>query len=63
MQILVEHGYTQVVLQIGAMQEFPAIPQLDGIKVELFKYKDSLAGDVMSADLIISHAGNFSSVI
>lgn len=52
-----KRGYGQLVLQIGAMQDHPVLPDIDGIKFEIFKYKDSIASDFASADLVISHAG------
>ncbi|XP_053931822.1 putative bifunctional UDP-N-acetylglucosamine transferase and deubiquitinase ALG13 [Cuculus canorus] len=54
-QVLQSRGYGKLVLQVGrgAMEptSTPALP------VEAFRFKDSLAEDLRSADLVISHAG------
>jgi len=46
-------------MQIGRGQFEPVITAQDfNMKMDYFRYKDSLADDIHRADLVISHAGN-----
>uniref|UniRef100_A0A8C5TSI5 UDP-N-acetylglucosamine transferase subunit ALG13 n=1 Tax=Malurus cyaneus samueli TaxID=2593467 RepID=A0A8C5TSI5_9PASS len=56
LQALHSRGYQKLVLQVGR----GALPQpgsSGALAVEVFRFKDSLAEDLQSADLVISHAG------
>jgi len=45
-------------MQIGRGQFEPlGIAQNPDMKLEYFRYKDSIAEDIQTADLVISHAG------
>lgn len=58
LQILRERQYTDIMMQIGRGQFEPVNTAQDfDMKVDYFRYKDSLADDIHHADLVISHAG------
>ena len=48
-----------MLVQIGRGKCEPSTVTLNdtGFLVEFYRYKDSIADDIMSADLVISHAG------
>lgn len=50
-------GCDQVIFQIGKSDVEPGNYEKEGIKLCLYRYKDSLQEDIMNADLVISHAG------
>lgn len=55
-QALKEKGCKHVKMQIGAGHLMPRVEDVD-ITVEYFRFKDSIADDILQADLIIGHAG------
>jgi len=62
-QILRERQYTDIMMQIGRGQFEPVNTAQDfDMKVDYFRYKDSLADDIHHADLVISHAGTATAI-
>ncbi|XP_017669812.1 PREDICTED: putative bifunctional UDP-N-acetylglucosamine transferase and deubiquitinase ALG13 [Lepidothrix coronata] len=58
LQVLHSRGYQKVVLQVGrGALQLPLPRGSAALEVEAFRFKDSLAEDLRSADLVISHAG------
>ncbi|XP_027748945.1 putative bifunctional UDP-N-acetylglucosamine transferase and deubiquitinase ALG13 [Empidonax traillii] len=58
LQALQSRGFQKVVLQVGRGAWQPPVPGGSAaLEVEAFRFKDSLAEDLRSADLVISHAG------
>ncbi|KAJ7396147.1 UDP-N-acetylglucosamine transferase subunit ALG13 like protein [Pitangus sulphuratus] len=58
LQALQSRGFQKVVLQVGRGAWQPPVPGGGAaLEVEAFRFKDSLAEDLRSADLVISHAG------
>lgn len=55
-QALQSRGYQKLVLQVGR-GSLPQPSRSSALAVEAFRFKDSLAEDLRSADLVISHAG------
>ncbi|XP_066923278.1 UDP-N-acetylglucosamine transferase subunit ALG13-like [Clytia hemisphaerica] len=53
----VEKGYTHLTLQKGRGQFELSKENHKCLKIECFDYKDSIAGDMNEASLVISHAG------
>jgi len=50
--------YTDITMQIGRGQFEPVNTAHDSrMKLDYFRYKDSIAQDIHLADLVISHAG------
>ena len=58
-QVLHRLGYTTLKLQIGRGQFEPEIFQKGEktLKIDFYRFKDSIADDIIDADLVISHAG------
>ncbi|XP_008302280.1 UDP-N-acetylglucosamine transferase subunit ALG13 homolog [Stegastes partitus] len=56
-QALKARGYGRLVLQVGRGALLPDADSCPNIRLEAFRYKNSLAEDIEQADLIISHAG------
>ncbi|CAJ1058761.1 UDP-N-acetylglucosamine transferase subunit ALG13 homolog [Xyrichtys novacula] len=56
-QALKARGYERLVLQIGRGSFVPEADSCPQIKLEVFRFKDSIAEDMKQADLVISHAG------
>ncbi|KAI1898193.1 hypothetical protein AGOR_G00069830 [Albula goreensis] len=56
-QILSDLGYEKLVLQVGRGSVVPGSDSCGGLFVDAFRFKDSIAGDIRDADLVISHAG------
>jgi len=56
--LLARQGYRRLVIQIGRGSEptLPASPP-PALSVEWYRFKDSLAADMRSAALLVSHAG------
>lgn len=50
-------GCKEVIFQIGNSDVEPGNYEKDGIKLCLYRYKDSIQEDMKKADLVISHAG------
>ncbi|CAH2229792.1 UDP-N-acetylglucosamine transferase subunit ALG13 homolog [Pararge aegeria] len=50
-------GCKEITFQIGNSDFEPGCYEKEGVKIELYRFKDSLKEDMQSADLIISHAG------
>lgn len=50
-------GCKEITIQIGNSAIKPRIFEYDGVKYNLYRFKDSIHGDMKDADLIISHAG------
>ncbi|XP_029021864.1 UDP-N-acetylglucosamine transferase subunit ALG13 homolog [Betta splendens] len=56
-QALKARGYERLVLQVGRGSLLPTADSCPLIRVEAFRFKDSIAEDMKQADLVISHAG------
>ncbi|XP_056347462.1 UDP-N-acetylglucosamine transferase subunit ALG13 homolog isoform X1 [Oenanthe melanoleuca] len=56
LQALHSRGYHRLVLQVGR-GSLPQPSSSSAVAVEVFRFKDSLAEELQSADLVISHAG------
>ncbi|KAM9795272.1 UDP-N-acetylglucosamine transferase subunit ALG13 [Neosynchiropus ocellatus] len=56
-EALRERGYGRLVLQVGKGSILPESQRVGQIQLEAFRFKDSIAGDIATADLVISHAG------
>ena len=56
-QLLLAKGYKRLVLQIGRGEFIPQEDSAVALEVSHYRYKDTLAGDIQNADLVISHAG------
>lgn len=57
-QALQSRGYQKLVLQVGrGSLPQPQPSSSSAVAVEVFRFKDSLAAELQSADLVISHAG------
>lgn len=56
-QALKARGYERLVLQVGRGSVLPAADSCPHIRLEAFRFKNSIAEDISQADLIISHAG------
>eukprot|EP00271_Cylindrocystis_brebissonii_P009127 TRINITY_DN23790_c0_g1_i1.p1 TRINITY_DN23790_c0_g1~~TRINITY_DN23790_c0_g1_i1.p1 ORF type:complete len:174 (+),score=34.36 TRINITY_DN23790_c0_g1_i1:443-964(+) len=57
--VLRQKGYTSLIIQIGRGKHIPAkVDPLEGVTVEHFTFKPSLANYVRSASLVVSHAGS-----
>ncbi|KAG9272640.1 UDP-N-acetylglucosamine transferase subunit ALG13 homolog isoform X1 [Astyanax mexicanus] len=54
---LVNRGYTDVVLQVGRGSSVPDSQSCPGLRLEAFRFKESIAENIQQADLVISHAG------
>lgn len=57
-------GFTRLVVQCGESTLLPPwdvktlhSDNIDGLEVEIWKYKPSLSASILEADLVISHAG------
>ncbi|XP_052741028.1 UDP-N-acetylglucosamine transferase subunit ALG13 homolog [Bicyclus anynana] len=50
-------GYREITFQIGNSDCEPGHYEKEGVKIEMYRFKDSLKEDMRSADLVISHAG------
>ncbi|KAM6117233.1 UDP-N-acetylglucosamine transferase subunit ALG13-like [Pterocles gutturalis] len=57
LKVLQSRGCQKLVLQVGRGALQPAVLGSPAVAVEAFRFKDSLAEDLRSADLVISHAG------
>lgn len=56
-QALKSRGYERLVLQVGRGSFLPDAESCPHIRLEAFRFKDSIADDMEQADLVISHAG------
>nr|XP_004545661.1 putative bifunctional UDP-N-acetylglucosamine transferase and deubiquitinase ALG13 [Maylandia zebra] len=56
-QALKVRGYERLVLQVGRGSVLPAADSCPHIRLEAFRFKNSIAEDISQADLVISHAG------
>ncbi|KAF7654121.1 hypothetical protein LDENG_00073760 [Lucifuga dentata] len=56
-QVLKARGYEHLVLQVGRGSLLPGPESCPHVKLEAFRFKDSIAEDIKQADLVISHAG------
>lgn len=56
-QSLKLRGYTDVVLQVGRGSYIPDAHSCPGLRLEAFRFKESIAENIQRADLVISHAG------
>ncbi|KAM8732608.1 UDP-N-acetylglucosamine transferase subunit ALG13 [Acanthopagrus schlegelii] len=56
-QALKARGYERLVLQVGRGSLLPDADSCLHIRLEAFRFKDSIAEDIKQADLVISHAG------
>ncbi|XP_034739389.1 UDP-N-acetylglucosamine transferase subunit ALG13 homolog [Etheostoma cragini] len=56
-EALKARGYERLVLQVGRGSLLPAAQSCPHIKLQAYRFKDSIAEDLKQADLVISHAG------
>lgn len=56
-QLFEKLGYHSIILQIGRGVYEPEIIDRKGFSMKYYRYKDSIAGDIQRASLVISHAG------
>ncbi|XP_026213636.1 UDP-N-acetylglucosamine transferase subunit ALG13 homolog [Anabas testudineus] len=56
-ETLKAQGYERLVLQVGRGSLLPVADSCPHIRLEAFRFKDSIAEDIKRADLVISHAG------
>ena len=56
LSILAAQGFKRLVLQLGRGPE-PKLPEAPPLQIEWYRFKPSLADDMQSAGLIVSHAG------
>ncbi|KAK3915570.1 UDP-N-acetylglucosamine transferase subunit ALG13-like protein [Frankliniella fusca] len=54
---LARRGYSSLTVQFGDGLFEPKSGMREGIKVECYRFKDSIVKDIKDADLVISHAG------
>ncbi|XP_053487490.1 UDP-N-acetylglucosamine transferase subunit ALG13 homolog [Ictalurus furcatus] len=54
---LIHRGYTDLVLQFGRGSFIPDAHSCPGLRLEAFRFKESIAENIQSADVVISHAG------
>lgn len=54
---LAHRGYTSLTVQYGNGSFEPKAGVREGVKVECYRFKDSIIKDIKDADLVISHAG------
>ncbi|TRZ02019.1 hypothetical protein DNTS_024180 [Danionella cerebrum] len=53
---LIQRGFTDMVLQVGRGSAFPDPGSCPGLFLKVFRFKDSIAEDMRTSDLVISHA-------
>ncbi|XP_068181922.1 UDP-N-acetylglucosamine transferase subunit ALG13 [Antennarius striatus] len=58
LQTLKARGYERLVLQVGRGNVLPTADACPHVKLEVFRFKDSIEEDFKQADLVISHAGS-----
>lgn len=56
-KILHEIGCKKLTIQIGKGHQPEIVPEFHGIKTEIYRLKPSIAKDIETANLVISHAG------
>ncbi|XP_070769691.1 UDP-N-acetylglucosamine transferase subunit ALG13 isoform X2 [Enoplosus armatus] len=56
-QALKARGYERLVLQVGRGSLLPDADSCPHVRLEAFRFKDSIAEDIKQADLVVSHAG------
>ncbi|KAA8588816.1 UDP-N-acetylglucosamine transferase subunit ALG13 homolog [Etheostoma spectabile] len=56
-EALKARGYERLVLQVGRGSLLPAAHSCPHIRLQAYRFKDSIAEDLKQADLVISHAG------
>jgi len=56
LQLFAKHGYTRLLLQVGRGAE-PVVPESPPLRVEWYRFKDTLSTDMAECALLISHAG------
>ncbi|XP_053735588.1 UDP-N-acetylglucosamine transferase subunit ALG13 homolog isoform X2 [Synchiropus splendidus] len=54
---LIEHITSPKAVDVGKGSILPESRSVGQIQLEAFRFKDSIAGDIATADLVISHAG------
>lgn len=52
-----DHGYTQLTLQKGRGDFELETTSYKNLKIECFRYKDTIVDDIQEASLVLSHAG------
>ncbi|XP_022828034.1 UDP-N-acetylglucosamine transferase subunit ALG13 homolog [Spodoptera litura] len=50
-------GCKEITFQIGNSNVEPGVLEKEGIKINMYRFKDSIQEDMKSADLVVSHAG------
>ncbi|KAF1384858.1 hypothetical protein PFLUV_G00124550 [Perca fluviatilis] len=56
-QALKARGYERLVLQVGRGSLLPAADSCPHVRLQTYRFKDSIAEDIKQADLVVSHAG------
>ncbi|XP_026868846.1 UDP-N-acetylglucosamine transferase subunit ALG13 homolog isoform X3 [Electrophorus electricus] len=56
-KVLLDRGYTDLVLQIGRGSFIPDPQCCPGLRMEAFSFKETISDNIRFADLVISHAG------
>ncbi|MCJ8734095.1 hypothetical protein PDJAM_G00231410 [Pangasius djambal] len=56
-EALIHRGYTDMVLQVGRGSFIPDAHSCPGLRLQAFRFKESIAENIQSADVVISHAG------
>ncbi|XP_068614459.1 UDP-N-acetylglucosamine transferase subunit ALG13-like [Brachionichthys hirsutus] len=57
-QVLKARGYGRLVLQVGRGNVLPTADACPHVKLEVFRFKNSIEEEFKQADLVISHAGS-----
>ncbi|XP_055339594.1 UDP-N-acetylglucosamine transferase subunit ALG13 homolog [Paramacrobiotus metropolitanus] len=57
LRILHAHGYSRLRIQYGRGRVDPPAGLRCGVRIESYRYKDSIRQDLLDADVVISHAG------
>ena len=61
--MLTADGFDEVTLQIGNSEMQPVVEDVSFIKLDFYHFKPSISEDIHNADLVISHAGLYPSIL
>lgn len=50
-------GCKEITFQVGNSSVEPGVIEKENVKIDIYRFKDSIQDDIRSADLVISHAG------
>jgi len=56
-EALADQGYNSMLVQYGRGNEVFYNEKVQSVKIDAYRYKPSIHDDILSADLVISHAG------